>query len=67
MLTGLKPTEAGRGPWAKAVETSYHNVVLRELDRFLINKGATRLLVFAGAGRIQEVSGNWTAWRATKG
>lgn len=166
VLIGLEPTDAGRVAWAKAVETSYYNLVPRELDpndtvthavnvvglayraprkrvnrflsllgfselglkhkigtlsggqqarvalaqcllsgasvivldeptnhldltstqvmeralvhypgsivvvshdRFFIDKVATRLLVFTGAGRIQEVSGNWTAWRATKG
>jgi ATP-binding cassette subfamily F protein 3 len=33
-------------------------------DRFFIDKVATRLLVFEGAGSIREVAGNWTIWQA---
>jgi ATPase subunit of ABC transporter with duplicated ATPase domains len=35
-------------------------------DRFFIDKVASRLLVFAGAGRIQEVNANWTLWQASR-
>ena len=40
-------------------------VVVASHDRFFIDKVATRLLVFEGEGRVREVSGNWTIWRAS--
>jgi ATP-binding cassette subfamily F protein 3 len=39
-------------------------VVVVSHDRFFIDKIATRLLVFEGGGRVQEVAGNWTMWQA---
>jgi len=33
-------------------------------DRFFIDKIATQLMVFEGAGQIRKVNGNWTTWRA---
>jgi ATP-binding cassette subfamily F protein 3 len=41
-------------------------VVVVSHDRFFIDKVATRLLVFAGAGRVREVAGNWTIWQASR-
>jgi ATP-binding cassette subfamily F protein 3 len=39
-------------------------IVVVSHDRFFIDKIATRLLVFEGAGRLREVNGNWTIWQA---
>lgn len=39
-------------------------VVVVSHDRFFIDKIATRMLIFGGEGRIQEVAGNWTIWQA---
>ncbi len=36
-------------------------------DRFFIDKVATRLLIFEGMGRLNEISGNWTTWQASSG
>jgi hypothetical protein len=33
------------------------------LDRFFIDKVATRLLVFDGDTTVVETSGNWTTWQ----
>jgi ATPase subunit of ABC transporter with duplicated ATPase domains len=40
-------------------------VVVVSHDRFFIDKIATRLLVFKGEGRVDEISGNWTTWQAS--
>ena len=40
-------------------------VVVASHDRFFIDKIATRLLVFEGEGRVDEISGNWTTWQAS--
>jgi ATPase subunit of ABC transporter with duplicated ATPase domains len=40
-------------------------VVVVSHDRFFVDKVATRLLIFEGAGQMQEVSGNWTIWQAS--
>ena len=40
-------------------------VIVATHDRFFIDKVATRLLVFAGSGRVKEVSGNWTIWQTS--
>jgi len=42
-------------------------VVVVSHDRFFIDKVATRLLIFEGAGRVQDFNGNWTIWKARKG
>jgi len=39
-------------------------VVCVSHDRFFIDKIATRLVVFEGAGRLHEVAGSWTIWQA---
>ena len=39
-------------------------VVVVSHDRFFIDKVATRLLVFEGAGRVSTVHANWTLWQA---
>ncbi|HOU11824.1 MAG TPA: ABC-F family ATP-binding cassette domain-containing protein [Anaerolineae bacterium] len=39
-------------------------VVVVSHDRFFIDKVATRLLVFEGAGVVREVNGNWTMWQS---
>jgi ATPase subunit of ABC transporter with duplicated ATPase domains len=39
-------------------------VVVVSHDRFFIDKIATRLLVFAGQGKVEEFGGNWTLWQA---
>ena len=39
-------------------------VVVVSHDRFFIDKVATRLLVFDGAGRASTVNANWTLWQA---
>ena len=41
-------------------------VVVVSHDRFFIDKIATRLLVFEGAGRVGEIAGNWTIWQASQ-
>ncbi len=41
-------------------------VVVVSHDRFFIDKVATRMLVFAGEGSVQEIAGNWTMWQASK-
>jgi len=40
-------------------------VIVVSHDRFFLDKIATRLLVFEGEGKVQEVSGNWTTWQAS--
>lgn len=40
-------------------------VVLVSHDRFFIDKVATRLLIFHGAGSTQLFAGNWTLWQAS--
>jgi ATPase subunit of ABC transporter with duplicated ATPase domains len=40
-------------------------VVVVSHDRFFVDKVATRLLIFEGAGQLREVSGNWTIWQAS--
>jgi ATP-binding cassette subfamily F protein 3 len=40
-------------------------VLMVSHDRFFLDKVATRLLVFE-AGRLHEVSGNWTTWQASR-
>ena len=40
-------------------------VVFVSHDRFFIDKVATRLLLFRGAGRTTFFAGNWTLWQAT--
>ncbi len=42
-------------------------VVAVSHDRFFIDKVATRLLVFEGAGRTSTVNANWTLWQAGRG
>jgi ATP-binding cassette subfamily F protein 3 len=42
-------------------------VVAVSHDRFFIDKVATRLLIFGGAGHVREVAGNWTIWQASGG
>ncbi len=41
-------------------------IVVVSHDRFFIDKVATRMLVFQGAGRVDEVAGNWTIWEASR-
>jgi ATP-binding cassette subfamily F protein 3 len=41
-------------------------IVVVSHDRFFIDKVATRLLVFAGEGHVDEISGNWTIWQASQ-
>ncbi|MHC4510067.1 MAG: ABC transporter ATP-binding protein, partial [Planctomycetota bacterium] len=41
-------------------------VVVVSHDRFFIDKVATRLLIFEGAGHVREVAGNWTIWQASE-
>ena len=41
-------------------------VVVVSHDRFFIDKVATRLLVFEGAGSLREVAGNWTIWQTSE-
>jgi ATP-binding cassette subfamily F protein 3 len=41
-------------------------VLLVSHDRFFLDSAATRLLVF-DAGRVREVSGNWSTWQAESG
>ena len=42
-------------------------VIVVSHDRFFVDKVATRLLVFEGDGRIDDVHGNWTIWQASRG
>lgn len=42
-------------------------IVVVSHDRFFIDKVATRMLVFEGGGRVEEVAGNWTIWEASQG
>jgi ATPase subunit of ABC transporter with duplicated ATPase domains len=42
-------------------------IVVVSHDRFFIDKVATRLLVFEEGGRVREVPGNWTIWKASQG
>ena len=39
-------------------------IIVVSHDRFFIDKVATRLLVFEGAGRASTVNANWTLWQA---
>ena len=41
-------------------------VVFVSHDRFFMDKVATRLLLFNGAGRTTFFEGNWTLWQATR-
>jgi ATP-binding cassette subfamily F protein 3 len=41
-------------------------VVVASHDRFFIDKVATRLMIFEGAGRVRQVNGNWTIWQASR-
>ena len=41
-------------------------VIAATHDRFFIDRVATRLLVFRGGGRLEQVSGNWTIWQASQ-
>jgi len=40
-------------------------IVVVSHDRFFIDKVATRLLVFEGMGRLNEIDGNWTIWQTS--
>ena len=40
-------------------------IIVVSHDRFFIDNVATRLLVFAGEGRIDEIHGTWTTWQAS--
>ena len=40
-------------------------IVVVSHDRFFIDKVATRLLVFEGMGRLNEINGNWTTWQTS--
>jgi ATP-binding cassette subfamily F protein 3 len=42
-------------------------IVVVSHDRFFIDKVATRLLVFASEGQVDEIAGNWTIWQASQG
>ncbi|MBC8103763.1 MAG: ABC-F family ATP-binding cassette domain-containing protein, partial [Cytophagales bacterium] len=35
-------------------------------DRFFLDKVATRLLIFGGAGEVEAFEGNWTTWSSAK-
>ena len=39
-------------------------VIVASHDRFFIDKVATRLLVFTGAGKVRSIYGNWSTWQA---
>lgn len=41
-------------------------VIVSSHDRFFIDKVATRLMVFDGAGDVELINGNWTIWQASK-
>jgi ATP-binding cassette subfamily F protein 3 len=58
-VTSTQVMERALANFPGAVVTASH-------DRFFIDKIATRLLVFEGAGRVSEVNGNWTIWQASK-
>jgi ATPase subunit of ABC transporter with duplicated ATPase domains len=38
-------------------------VIVASHDRFFIDKVATRLLIFEGAGKVQPFWGNWAMWQ----
>jgi ATPase subunit of ABC transporter with duplicated ATPase domains len=40
-------------------------IIVVSHDRFFIDNVATRLLVFAGEGRIDEIHGAWTTWQTS--
>ena len=42
-------------------------VVVISHDRFVLDKVATRLIVFGGPGSVGLIDGNWTTWSATQG
>jgi ATP-binding cassette subfamily F protein 3 len=42
-------------------------VIVASHDRFFIDKIATHLLVFEGAGRVRQMNANWTIWQGMAG
>jgi ATPase subunit of ABC transporter with duplicated ATPase domains len=42
-------------------------IIVVSHDRLFIDKIATRLLVFDGAGAVKSFDGNWTMWQAAQG